>query len=128
MKSENDMVQRFGNLQYRIWAETVVSGSHESYDDPPRGSFFSPKAQTVKKACSHGQSSPGPSPGGRNSPQPSMSSSAVLTPGKSAQLRSTYIKQIKELHDLLEVGAITTDHFAKQRDTLLVQMDTLNQN
>ena len=93
-------------LQYRIWAETVVSGSHDSYDDPPRGSFFSPKGQSVKKA----HSSPGrSSPRGRNSPGPSVpqsSTSTVMTPGKCAQLRSTYVKQIKELHDLLEVGVI----------------------
>ena len=116
---------KFTNLQYRIWAETIVSGTHESCDDPPRGSFFSPKGQSVKKA----HASPGPSPGGRNSPGPSIpqpSSSTVMTPGKCAQLRSTYIKQIKELHDLLEVGAIAAEHFEKQRDTLLAQMDRLN--
>ena len=51
-----------------------------------------------------------------------------LTPSKVAQLRSTYIQQIKELHGLLEVGAITNDHFVKQRDCLLHRMDGLNSN
>ena len=31
---------KFTSLQYRVWAETILSGSHESLDDPPRGSFF----------------------------------------------------------------------------------------
>ena len=56
----------------------------------------------------------------------SQSASLSLTPGKTAQLRSTYIKLIKELHDLLEVGAITQEHFTKQRDSLLEQMDKPN--
>ena len=55
-----------------------------------------------------------------------QSTSLSLIPGKTAQLRSTYIKQTKELHDLLEVGAITQEHFTKQRDSLLKQMDKLN--
>ena len=56
----------------------------------------------------------------------SQSTSPSLDPGKTEQLRSTYIKLIKELHDLLEVGAITQEHFTKQRDSLLEQMDKLN--
>ena len=31
---------KFTSLQYRVWAETILSGNHESLDDPPRGSFF----------------------------------------------------------------------------------------
>ena len=28
---------KFTNLQYRVWAETIISGSHKSLADPPRG-------------------------------------------------------------------------------------------
>ena len=31
---------KFTSLQYRVWAETILSGSHESLDDLLRGSFF----------------------------------------------------------------------------------------
>ena len=48
--------------------------------------------------------------------------STPLTPKKVAQLRWMYIQQIKELHDLRTCGAITNDHFVKQRDLLLEQM------
>jgi len=61
-------------------------------------------------------------------PRSSQQSSAeiVLTPGKTAQLRSTYIQQIKDLHSLVDIGAISNEHFVKQRDVLLQQMDKLN--
>ena len=97
-------------VQYRIWAETMESGQHSSYDLPPKGRFF--KAQSKGKA---GVAS-------------TSADEKSLTPSKVAQLRSTYIQQIKELHGLLEVGAITNDHFIKQRDSLLQQMDELNGN
>ena len=43
---------KFRSLQYRVWAETILSGSHESLD-PPRSSFFGCKGQAGKKgACS----------------------------------------------------------------------------
>ena len=45
----------------------------------------------------------------------------------SANFRAiTYIQQIKELHSLWEIGAITKEHYMKQRDILLEQMDKLN--
>ena len=114
---------KFTSLQYRVWAETILSGSHESLDDPPRGSFFGCKGQVGKKAaCSNVSSQQPASPTSSHSQPTGLS----LTPGKTAELRSTYIKQIKELHDLLEMGAITQEHFTKQRDSLLEQMDKLN--
>ena len=69
-----------------------------------RGSFFGCKGQVGQKAaCSNA------SPTSSHSQPTGLS----LTPGKTAELRSTYIKQIKEQHDLLE------EHFTKQRDSLL---------
>ena len=64
----------------------------------PRGSIF--KSQGKKEADSGGS----------------------LTPSKVASLRSTYIQQIKDLHSLKEAGAISDDHFVKQRDVLLSKL------
>ncbi len=30
----------YTNLQYRIWAETIVGGRHDSLENPPKGSFL----------------------------------------------------------------------------------------
>ena len=109
----DQLKEKHGNqytlVQYRIWAETMESGQHSSVENPPTGRFF--KSQSKTKTGS------------------SVSANAdekCLTPSKVAQLRSTYIQQIKELHGLLELGAITNDHFVKQRDCLLQEMDKLS--
>ena len=96
----------FTNIQYRVWAETIEAQNHSSMDSPPTGSFF--KSQGRKSNVSTSTSG---TPGTNN----------TLTPQKVAHLRSTYIQQI-ELHDLETCGAITNDHFVKQRDPLLEQM------
>ena len=48
-----------------------------------------------------------------------------LIPQKAAHLKSTYIQQIKELHSLQTVGAISNEDFIKQRDILLAQMSNV---
>ena len=81
-----------------------MAGQHKDADKPPRGSFFFAKAKcsgTATPTKQHASSEPKP-----------------LTPGKVSNLRSSYIKQIKELHNLLEIGAIANEHFEKQRDIL----------
>ena len=48
-----------------------------------------------------------------------------LTPQKAAHLKSTYIQQIKELHSLQTVGAISNEDLVKQRDILLAQLSKM---
>ena len=40
-------------------------------------------------------------------------------------MQSYEVPTLRELHDLLEVGAITQEHFTKQRDSLLEQIAKL---
>ena len=70
----------------------MENGQHSNYNLPPKGCFI--KAQSKGKAG-----------------VASGADEKSLTPSKVAQLRSTYIQQIKELHELIEVGAITNEHF-----------------
>ena len=109
----DQLKEKHGNqytlIQYCIWAETMESGQHSSVENPPIGRFF--KSQSKTKTGSN---------------VPANADEKCLTPSKVAQLRSTYIQQIKELHDVLELGAITNDHFVKQRDCLLQEMDKLS--
>ena len=70
---------KFTSLQYRVWAETILSGSHESLDDPLRGSFWACKGQSGKKSACNDVSSQQPaSPTSLHSQSTSLS----LTPGK----------------------------------------------
>ena len=110
----DDLKKRHGtlytNIQYRVWAESLDARNHSSFDSPPTGSFF--KANGRKSTSSSSNST-------------ENQATTCLTPQKVAQLRSTYIQQIKELHDSQECGAITKDHFTVQRDKLIEQMSNM---
>ena len=69
----------FNSIQYRVWAETILAGTHTSLESLPKGSFFKKKKKN---------STP------RKSVQ--MTEPKDLTPSKSASLRSTYIQQIRD--------------------------------
>ncbi len=49
-------------------------------------------------------------------------SATPITPVKAAELKTIYIAQIKDLHSLLELGAISSNDFDKQ---ILDLMDKL---
>ena len=104
----------YTNMQYRVWAEAIDSGNHDSFDSPLEGSFFKSQGRKSKSTA--------PSSGSQSSSNDCSDVTLSLTPQKVAQLKTTYIQQIKELDDLQEMGAITADHFIKQRDILLEQM------
>ena len=81
-------------IQYRIWPETIDVGCHDSLENPPKGSFFKSQGQKGNPRAS--------------TPPASSASSASVTEQATliANLHSTYIQQIKELHSLLEIGPI----------------------
>ena len=113
LKSKHGVV--FTNIQYRVWAEaiTIALTLHQ------KGSFFKSQGRKFKSTASTaGLQSTSTSTESESTPESTLS----LTPQKAAQLKSTYIQQIKDLHTLQELGAITEDHFSKQHDILLEQM------
>ena len=48
-----------------------------------------------------------------------------ITPAKAAARKTTYINQIKDLHDLFESVTIAESDYHKQRDIVLAQMASL---
>lgn len=121
--------------QYRLWAEAINIGQHVSRETPPLGTMFqrcgvpvqgrssknelseafTALAKTVTNAIAGKQTPPNQSPPREHS----------ITPAKAAALKTTYINQIKDLHSLLESGAITESDYQKQRDVVLAQMANL---
>ena len=77
----------YSNLQYRVWAETIVGGRHASY-------FKKSKILPSRDLSSVNFERGNPT--------------TVITPVKAAELKTIYISQIKELYSLLEVGAPAT--------------------
>ena len=106
---------KFSTIQYRVWAETISAGRHADLETPPRGSFWRGSKGKESEAGSK-----------VNSETPSANTSTCITPVKAAELKSTYIKQIRELHSLVEIGAISDEDFKKQKDVILYQMDNLH--
>jgi len=50
---------------------------------------------------------------------------ASISPVKVANLRASYLKQLRDLHQLLDCGAITQGEFADQKKPILEQLTKL---
>ena len=107
-----------------MWAEAIDSGGHSSKEEPPKGSIF--KRGTGNK---HVKCTAAATAAITCSPTKevvaSANASSSLTPRSAAALKSIYIKQLKELHELLELHAISEHDFSKQRDHSLGMMGSL---
>ena len=122
---------KYSRIQYRLWAEMVDVGTHKSIDDAPGAPMFtaggkqgkiaqSPLTQAFTEMASSIAtvfSSQNVSP---NPPAKTSSSS----PYKVADLRDKYIQQLRELHSLLEAGAINDAEYAEEKETVVKQLKT----
>ena len=116
--------------QYRLWAEAICSGAHTSTDSPPLGSMFRRQSTSKGQSRSHCSCSATAIASANLSSSPpredqAHGSSTSLTQKSAASLRSAYIKQIKELHELLNLDAISTADVQKQKEKILAMMDSL---
>ena len=67
------------------------------------------------------------SPGNAQAHTPvSASPSVGISPGKTASLRSNYLQQIRDLHFLLESGALTDAEFSEQKRAILNDLKKLS--
>ena len=51
-------------------------------------------------------------------PGQTLSSSSGISPGKVVNLRSNYLQQIWDLHQLYECGVLTEDEFKEQKEPI----------
>ena len=125
-------------MQYRLWAEMIAIGTHSSYDLPPRipmftgGRTIKPKAQHTSDLTVALTTMAEAVTGALKPKEVSIASTAVTTtvtavpccssPGKIADIRSKYIQQLRELHALYEIGALTETEFTKQKLPVLEQL------
>ena len=118
----------YSGPQYRLWAEAVASGSHTNTEEPPLGSMF--RRQNTCKArhqshCSCSATAIASVNLTSSPPHEHQARGSSLTPKSAASLRSSYIKQIKELHELLDIDAISEEDFKRQKEKILAMMDSL---
>jgi len=117
-------------------------GTHRDYDEPPKVLMFGVTAKTGTKSPCLAEAlsnvaegfmsalkSRAPAPSGSSSPTQTPSHVPLqemgVSPGKCAALRTQYIQQLKELHQLLEVTAITKEEYEEQKSAILYKMQGL---
>ena len=130
--------------QLRLWANMIQVGTHKDHDEPPKVPMFGFSSKSPKNARtsvadalagvaegfmralkSPVQSTPSSySPTHTTSSRPPLDEMGV-SPGKCAALRSQYINQVKQLHQLLELTAITKAEYEEQKTTILEKMQKL---
>ena len=112
-------------LQYTLWAEMVGVGTHKSLDNPPQVQMFTGKRkQKPDNEMSTVFTELAKSVVNVLSPQtrPLATNSGGVSPNKLADLRSKYIHQMRELHSLYEMGALTESEFKEQKEPILSQL------
>ena len=125
-------------IQYRLWAEMLDVGTHKSMDEAQLYQFSGAKAGKSNQSTtlSHALTEMASSIASAFSPKtsvPSMpstptstSKSSSASPGRLIELRSKYIHQLRELHSLLEGGALSERKYTEQKEPILQQLKLMN--
>ena len=134
--------------QLRLWARSIISGNHDSKDEPPNLPAITglgpkrPKKQSFGDALAEAASSfasairapeirqsGGPNAvvlSGGNPTKVSESERPVcLYPGRVTELRSKKLQELKELQYLLEHNILTNEEFAEQKALVLASLRKL---
>ena len=130
---------RFSKVQYRLWAEMLDVGTYKSLDTPPSvpmftggktgkpnqslSHAFTEMASSIATALSGNSTTSTPTP---STPQSTGRSVCASSPGRLVEIRSKYIQQLKELHLLVEAGALTEQEYLDQKAPLLQQLKKMN--
>lgn len=125
----------YSAVQYSLWAEMLVGETHDSLDSPPDVPMFGMKR--VRGRASTSTSDLNAALTGmadrivtalspRAAPLPTSSYTNSNSPSKNVELRSKYMQQLRELVNLREIGALTSEEYEDQRLTLVDLMKKLN--
>lgn len=115
----------YSGVQYSLWAEMIVAGTHESTDDPPRVPMFGsnrPRGrsnrleETLTDVAGKIATALSPVPNPQN---------LLSSPIKSAELRGKYIQQLKEIVNLRDLGALTENEYEEHRSIIVNLMKKL---
>ncbi len=121
-------------IQYTLWAEMIDVGTHSSIDEPPSVPMFQGKARHSKAKAGDNEMATVFTEMAKSvinilaptTKTSSSTSTGTMSPGKVAELRSKYLQQMRELHQLFEAGALTEKEFFDQKSPILDQLTHLN--
>lgn len=126
---------RYSNVQYALWAEMMVGGTHESTDEPPPVPMFGanrrrgrPSSGNLADALTEVASKIASALSPDGSRQACTSVGNYSSPTKSVELRGKYIQQLKEMVNLHDIGALTDEEYEEQRSVVVSLMRKLTSN
>lgn len=139
MELKGKFESKYTAQQLRLWANMLQVGTWKDRENPPQNPMFgyNGKSQTKTPSLTEALSSVAeelaralrsPTPSGNQSP-PTSSHAQLnemgVSPSKCASLRSQYIDQLKQLHQLLELTAINKDEHDLQKADILKKLQQL---
>ena len=139
MELKEKYESKYTAQQLRLWANMLQVGTWKDRENPPQNPMFGYNGKTHAKTPSLSEALTSvaegiaralrpPVPAGNQSP-PTSSRAQLnemgVSPSKCASLRSQYIDQLKQLHQLLELTAISKDEYVQQKADILKKMQQL---
>lgn len=123
----------YSAVQYRLWAEMKMGHTWDSLEKAPPYPMFGEKRHRGHSASGElnealtglAKSIVGYLSPQTNTSHASSSSSATLSPAKTAQLRSKYMEQLSDLVKLREIQALTEEEYDEQRKVIVESMRKL---
>lgn len=109
-------------MQYRIWAESIHGGVHESRNEPPATSMFcrAGGTSTTSKKSSDSMSAAISQLASALSPKSAAGSTCTsVTTGSIIDNRSKCYKQLSELKHLYETGLMSEAEYTMEREAVM---------
>ena len=125
---------QYNGVQYALWAETIVAGTHESLENPPPAPLFgaqrprghsSTSTVNLTEVLSVAADKFATALAQPRNSAASAPSSSYSSPSKTAELRGMYIKQLKDIVELRDIGALTGEEYEQQRSMTVNLMERL---
>lgn len=144
LKIANQLKEKHGDkynmVQYKFWAETLLNKQFQNWDTPPHGLIWGNTTKKTKPKTSETENmmksvsemalqiataikeSP------HKSSVPTTSSVSVgISPGRKIDMQGKLLQQLELVHNMFERGAITSDQFEKRRESVMKQLETLDE-
>ncbi len=124
---------KYSSVQYALWAEMIVGGTHECLDEPPPVPMFGAHRPRGRPSTGNladsltdvaGKIASALSPTTSQTPNPSGNYSST----KSVELRGKYIGQLREMVNLHDIGTLTDEGYEEQRSVVVNLMRKLSSN
>lgn len=131
--------EKYNYVQYKLWARMIKSGQWSDKETPPNLPMITGKAAHKEKrndvaetiataavAVVRALQSPTQStPTKQDTIQKTNNPPEGISPGKRVQLRSQYLKQLKDIQLLRDDGVLTAEEFQAEKNSILKTLKSI---